>query len=69
MHLVNDTAVDRSLRPLPVRRESAALHLLASGGLGAHLLRLAEAAAAEHLAHMAQEESQTEHDADREMRP
>jgi hypothetical protein len=42
---------------LPPRRESAALRLLRSGELGAHLLHLSRGAAAEHLAHMAQEAS------------
>jgi hypothetical protein len=42
---------------VPPRRESAALRLLRSGELGAHLLQLSRGAAAEHLAQMAQEAS------------
>lgn len=53
MHLVIDSQPHHVPPSTPVRTESAAARLLASGELGAHLLRLAEAAAEEHVAHEA----------------
>jgi hypothetical protein len=56
MRTTAQPSADRQyIRSLPVRRESAALRLLATGELGAHLLHLAQGAACEHLAQTAQE--------------
>ena len=53
MRLVNRE--DLALKALPVRRECAAARLLAPGDLGAHILHLAQGAAREHLAQVAQD--------------
>jgi hypothetical protein len=55
MHAIHDEPIAIPA-PVAIRRESAALKLLKSGDLGAHLLHLARGAAAEHLAHLAQEQ-------------
>jgi hypothetical protein len=53
MRLETETEQLQVATDIPPRRESAALRLLASGDLGAHLLRLAEGAAREHVAQTA----------------